>query len=255
MTSVTHDVASLGAEMLQFASSIERLATPEEVLDALHRVSSRHSKLNVLVAGLMPIRWGDWSGFEQGKTVFLHSSAPEGWWDEWRELTQQHPPPGLTLAQISFAPFITSELMQTLEPLGVDRWSFELAQKYGMRDGLTCPVGGRWVISFWSSHPLSRSLSDETRAILFMGATFAAIRLQKLVGSQVNRLGKRAQLTPRELAVLRLLSLGHQTGEVAALLGLGEETIRSHLKKVQSKLGVRNRTQAVAQAIRYRMIP
>ena len=43
--------------------------------------------------------------------------------------------------------------------------------------------------------------------------------------------------------------------EVAEELGLGEETIRSHLKKAQTKLGVRNRVQAVAEALRQHLIP
>jgi DNA-binding NarL/FixJ family response regulator len=55
--------------------------------------------------------------------------------------------------------------------------------------------------------------------------------------------------------VLRLVSAGRVTDEIAELLGLGKETVRSHLKKVQSKLGVRNRTQAVAEAIRQQLIP
>jgi DNA-binding CsgD family transcriptional regulator len=69
------------------------------------------------------------------------------------------------------------------------------------------------------------------------------------------RMGKRARVTPRELAVLRLLAMGRQTGEIAHLLGLGEETVRSHLKKVQAKLGVRNRPHAVAEAMRQQLIP
>ena len=68
-------------------------------------------------------------------------------------------------------------------------------------------------------------------------------------------MGKRARVTPRELAVLRLVSTGRRTEEIAQLLELGEETVRSHLKKVQGKLGVRNRAQAVAEAIRQQLIP
>jgi hypothetical protein len=37
-----------------------------------------------------------------------------------------HSSPGLALAQLSLAPFIKSEMMTTLEPLGIDRWPFEL---------------------------------------------------------------------------------------------------------------------------------
>jgi len=67
--------------------------------------------------------------------------------------------------------------------------------------------------------------------------------------------GSHGRLTPRELAVLRLVSTGAQARQAAQELGLGEETVRSHLKKAQSKLGVRNRAQAVAEALRQHLIP
>jgi DNA-binding CsgD family transcriptional regulator len=249
------DIEKFGAEMVRFAGGVERFAAPDEVLDGLHQISSEACKVNVLGAALLPVRWGDWSGVDVGETVFLHKSAPKGWWGEWHQLSQHHPAPGIMLAQVSLAPFTNSELMQRLEPLGIDRWPTELALKYGMRDGLTCPVGGRWVISYWSPHVLSQRLSDEARALLFMGANFAAIRLQKLIKSKASRIGGNSALTPRELAVLRLLSVGHQHAAIASLLELGDETVRSHLKKAQAKLGVRSRTHAVAQAIRLRLIP
>ncbi len=59
----------------------------------------------------------------------------------------------------------------------------------------------------------------------------------------------------RFLAVLRLLSMGKQLAAIATHLGIGEETVRSHLKKAESKLGVRNRTHAIAQAMRRHLIP
>ena len=75
---------------------------------------------------------------------------------------------------------------------------------------------------------------------------FATTRLQKLTPPFTGRLGKGACLTPRELWVLRSLSLGHRVAEIGKDLGLGEETVRSHVKKAQTKLGVRNTVQAVA---------
>src|SRR5262245_23351798 len=248
------DIAALGAEMLRYATKVDEIDSPDKVLDELHKVSSASCGMNVLVAALFPIQWGDWSGVEKGKTIFLHESAPKGWWEEWLELSRAHPGPGLSLARLSLAPFTQSEIMRLLEPLGTDRWPLELALKYGMRDGLTCPVGGRWVITFWSRHVLSQRLSEEARAILFMGASFAVIQLQRLVGPQVSRIGKREVLTPRELAVLRLLADGNRVADVASHLQLGEETVRSHLKKAQAKLGARNSTHAVTQAIRRRLI-
>lgn len=254
MPSATN-LAQLGSETLRFCSGINKLTTADAVLDALHTVTSQHSPLNVLGAAILPLRSGDWSHAERGKTVFLHKSVPAEWWDEHIELSRMHPAPGLMLAQMSLAPFTLSEMMRMLEPLGVDRWPVELALKHGIRDCLNCPVGGRWVVAFWSRSVLCNILSEEARAIAFMGATFAAIRLQKLIEPKTERVGKGARITPRELSVLRLLSLGMPIKEAAKHLGLGEETVRSHLKKVEAKLGVHDRTFAVAQAIRQRLIP
>lgn len=250
-----HDIGKLGSEMLRFAAQIHAYRSPDEVLDSLHKVTLAACNISVLVAGLLPLRWGDWSGFEKGKTVFLHKSAPEGWWEEWLELSRMHSNPGLALARLSLAPFIRSEMMTMLQPLGIDRWAVDLELKYGIRDGLVCPVGGRWLLAYWSRQVLSQCLSDEARAILFMGATFAAIGLQQLVEPHVGRIGRAAPLTARELAVLRLISDGRQIAEAARLLGIGEETVRTHLKKAQGKLGAKNRAHVVAQAMRLHLIP
>ncbi|MFT3852309.1 MAG: response regulator transcription factor [Ilumatobacteraceae bacterium] len=57
-------------------------------------------------------------------------------------------------------------------------------------------------------------------------------------------------LSARESEVLALLSEGLSNQEIADALYLNVETVRSHLKQVYSKLGVHNRTQATAKALR-----
>ena len=71
LTSVHSDVLKLSSEMLRFTSSIEKLDTPDAVLDGLHKATHQATPLNVLAAALFPVRWGDFSGVEKGKTVFL----------------------------------------------------------------------------------------------------------------------------------------------------------------------------------------
>jgi LuxR family quorum sensing-dependent transcriptional regulator len=93
------------------------------------------------------------------------------------------------------------------------------------------------------------------RIMIGAAASFAALRLEQLAAPDLNSIGPHVRLTPRELAVLRLVSTGAQFRDVAEALGLGEETVRSHLKKAQSKLGARNRAQAVAEALRQHLIP
>jgi DNA-binding NarL/FixJ family response regulator len=57
-------------------------------------------------------------------------------------------------------------------------------------------------------------------------------------------------LTARELDVLRLIARGMQNKEIAAQLGIGAETTQGHVKNILSKLGLHDRTEAVAVAVR-----
>ena len=248
-------IAELQTGLVDYASHVDELRSPAEVLNELHAVTTRSLPLPVLGAVHIPIKFGDWDSVQLGKSAFLHDDVPAGWWEEYEAIARGKFRPALFLAGSSMASHTWTEVRRLMQPIGIDVWSYELGLKYGMRDGLTCPVGGRWVVGFWSRKDLSSVLTQPMRILLFAAASFAALRLEQLVDLDPNRFGPRGQLTPRELAVLRLASMGAQSSEVAKALDIGAETVRSHLKKAQTKLGVRNRTQAVAEALRQKLIP
>jgi DNA-binding CsgD family transcriptional regulator len=58
-----------------------------------------------------------------------------------------------------------------------------------------------------------------------------------------------ACLTAREAEVLELVAEGHTNAEIAATLWLSPGTVRIHLQHIYEKLGVRNRTAAVARGL------
>ena len=52
-------------------------------------------------------------------------------------------------------------------------------------------------------------------------------------------------LTPKEIAVLRLIAAGNANKEIAAQLSITEETVQGHVKNIMAKLGANDRTHAV----------
>lgn len=67
-------------------------------------------------------------------------------------------------------------------------------------------------------------------------------------GSVPARSGTRGDLlTPKQIAVLEELAAGRSNKEIAARLGISDETVGSHMKEILSRLGARNRTEAVVR--------
>lgn len=61
-------------------------------------------------------------------------------------------------------------------------------------------------------------------------------------------------LSERELEVLRCVALGSANKQIARTLSITEDTVKTHLRSIFFKLDVRDRTEAVVQAVRRRII-
>ena len=99
-------------------------------------------------------------------------------------------------------------------------------------------------------------LFDAVRVIAVGDALLAPTITRRLIG-EFTRLRPKsataapaalASLTPRETQVLRLVAEGLSNPEIAARLMVTEETVKTHVSRVLSKLGLRDRTQAVVTA-------
>ena len=63
-----------------------------------------------------------------------------------------------------------------------------------------------------------------------------------------------AQLTAHELRLLKLLVQGYSYKAAAAALGVSINTVCFHIKKIYEKLQVHSKSEAVAKALRHRLV-
>ena len=85
-------------------------------------------------------------------------------------------------------------------------------------------------------------------------AVHAALEQERFVDPAVPPSGSRGKLTRRQREILQLLADGGSTVVAARELGLSEETVKTHTKNILARLGARNRTHAVAIALRQCLI-
>lgn len=97
---------------------------------------------------------------------------------------------------------------------------------------------------------LSRSASPQE----LRQAVDAALAQERFIDPDVPPKGSRGKLTSRQRQILQLLADGGSTTLAARELDLSEETVKTHTKNAVARLGARNRTHAVAIALRESLI-
>jgi two-component system NarL family response regulator len=91
-----------------------------------------------------------------------------------------------------------------------------------------------------------RERDPQARVIVLAGKTYLAPAAAAKLAEGVTRV----QLTPREMAALKLLADGKANKEIATALDISERTVKTHLAHLFEKLGATSRTEAVKVATR-----
>ena len=99
------------------------------------------------------------------------------------------------------------------------------------------------------------SLKESIRAVYGGGGAVSPVIAAKML----NRLRSKEELASAEpssplshtqLEILRLIAAGNANKEIAAQLSIAEETVKSHVTNILSKLDVNDRTHAVTTALK-----
>jgi DNA-binding CsgD family transcriptional regulator len=221
------------------------LRQPDEVLDMLQHVSLRHPQ-PLVVACAWDLRLYNTDGYEGQLTrdVFYHPDFPTAVHVEHRARIARDG----TLPQLSIAiknisnPATMTELMQTLQLTGEERWPFDLYRKFGYRDCLYCTFR-HWGVQFAARQPLQ--LERGARFQLAQAASVAAERLEQLVAKRRRTASSIPKLSAREKLVLLMAATGRTREETAEELHVGLETVRTYIRRILRKLGARNIAHAV----------
>lgn len=103
-------------------------------------------------------------------------------------------------------------------------------------------------------------LLDGIRTVAAGSALLDPEVTRRLVGRYASRIRPAEDappdipLTPRELEVLRLIANGLSNSEIAATLVLSRETVKTFVSRILTKLGLRDRVQAVVYAYRQGLV-
>ena len=163
---------------------------------------------------------------------------------------QQHP--YIVRSMRDPSPATASEIRRDPAFAGLE-WDRFQSETVRNGEGLILPVyqGSefRGGLSFGGQQP---DVSPVTRSMM---QVLAHVCLEKVLQLR-DRKGPHAfpLLSVRETQCLRYVAIGHEDAEISRILGISARTVRFHVDSAKTKLGVGSRVQAVAKAMRERII-
>jgi DNA-binding NarL/FixJ family response regulator len=110
-----------------------------------------------------------------------------------------------------------------------------------------------YVLKARDAEHLVRSVRLVAEGTLVIDPDLVSVLAEEL--SQARERDRQAEtLTDRELEILQLLAFGYTNRDIGERLYISPDTVKTHLEHVYQKLGASDRTAAVAEAFRRRLI-
>jgi LuxR family quorum sensing-dependent transcriptional regulator len=165
--------------------------------------------------------------------------------------------PVIALTQRSLNPFSWAEA--TVGQTAQQAAMMDEATEFGLVDGFAVPiysVSGFQAIVTFGARAWTMSLPEKRALHLVAIYAHNAIRshLPGANDGRDKRDGHGTRLTGREMDCLKWSAAGKTAVEIAAITGIAARTVEHHLERAATKLNAVNKTQAVATAIRQRII-
>jgi len=123
------------------------------------------------------------------------------------------------------------------------------ARDFGLRDGVAIPVMvGRYPTGLVSLVHPDPKFSDELMARIELVCIHSYTQMLRVINAEEE--DRTIALSVREIDVLHYVAAGKTNWEVGKILGIGEDTIKMHMKNITKKLDAANRAHSVSIGIR-----
>ena len=196
------------------------------------------------------------TSFDPRERPFRLTNLPEDWQSEYSEKRYYDHDPVMLFALYNLLPDRWTNIIRRNEMSTKQQKIITEAADSGMRDGLIVPVhgpGGEFAVLSLSHDETAQQAktnveSDEAMIHLF------ALRFHSMARTMLDPVEPEApvDLTSREIDVLFWTAEGKSSWDISQILSISEATVNFHIKSAKEKLGVYNKTHAVAKMFTFK---
>ena len=238
-----------GRIAFEFAEEVDRLSDPDKVWNAMRRIMA---PFGVELYGFFARVPGPG---ERLDTIAFNKQIPKlgDWLKLYDDGRYAEIDPVMRRLRHSVRSFTHDEVSHDLDPRAL-----ELKQRrsdFGFGNGFSIPIfgstGANGFMSYGFIEGLKPDLPTHKKRTIHLVTLYAADRICSLRSTQS---AYKPIVTNRQREVLTWVAAGKSAWEIGEILNISARTVEEHAQRVLQRLGAVNRTQAVAIAIRDRLI-
>ncbi|MGO4573175.1 LuxR family transcriptional regulator [Microvirga sp. 2TAF3] len=231
-------------EAFVFIESLDRLTTPQGVIDAMERSFTLFGFENFIMTGLPHPE-------QRIEGLVLLKKWPVEWYQLYIRRNYDRNDPVIRLCRQTVQPFEWAEAPYDAEIQPRAAEVMNGASEFGMQEGYCLPVHGlsgyEACLSMSGRH---LDLTSRTKPAIHLMAMYAFERVRQILSPPIRT----NPLTAREQETLRWAAVGKSALDTSEILGVTERTITAHIASACQKLNATNKTHAVARALQHRLI-
>jgi LuxR family transcriptional regulator, quorum-sensing system regulator BjaR1 len=236
--------STYGQEAFAFIEELDRLSTTDDVMNAMEQALAPFGFENFIVAGIDPKRrfdeqvlanrWPSEFFTQYTRENYLLFSPIARWCRRWT-----------TPFEWSEASYAHERDPRALEVMRV-------AARFRIKRGFVVPIHGlNGYEAAVSMSGVDLEIPPASKPAIHLMALYAFDHMRRLTGATSKNI---PSLTQREREVLTWAAQGKSASEIAEILKITKRTVDEHTQITVRKLGAKNRTHAVAIALRERII-